>query len=522
MKLLNLPYELLDEIITQTLPNGFEALSLTCKTIYARVASQAERHAALKRRWRHTVLSTLPGHTDVLHALHSFFLEPLAALYIEELEFVQEGTADGDQNIRGDGDAMQRVRDTILQSKGLQRGSLDPKFVWDIVLAEDADLMAGTLDIPSWTITVFLSFLPNLKTLRLPQTWNHALDNPLADDSAVLQLPLWQGLPEDANNPAKAWEIFLDEVIGRTTTPTYGDPGLAGLETLLPFKGEGYESRSGLQTIEYFLRLESLKNLYLVSCVAVDDGYTGIPFHWRPVQLQLFSSLKRIELAYCCMDAEGVGELLSRVQALEIFKYSHQTKWHGCQSDWNPGSFIESIARYSGRTLTELAITIDELHGDIVNGACSLFFLPRLRKLEVDSMIFRGPGVESGQRRGQDPFVPPGEKPWDEDDIPCIGGMLTIEIEEVQINTDFPEPDERCLNALLKNLREQRMTRLHKLNLLLRQYKHDTAKPIAERAGCEFEVWTPREPEEAWTAGMMPLWKREFNARVGGIAFDDS
>ena len=98
--------------------------------------------------------------------------------------------------------------------------------------------------------------------------------------------------------------------------------------------------------------------------------------------------------------------------------------------------------------------------------------------------------------------------------------MLTTEIEEVHINTDFPEPDQLCLSSLLKNLREQRMTRLMKLRLLLRQYNGDSAKPLAERAGCDFEVWSPPGPEDALTGSMMPLWKRQFNARVGGIGFN--
>jgi hypothetical protein len=77
--------------------------------------------------------------------------------------------------------------------------------------------------------------------------------------------------------------------------------------------------------LEPFMRLKSLRELYSTSCLAIDDGYTGMPFHWRFPGIN--SNLRRVELAYCCMDAEGISVLLRQTPCLQIFRYLHECKW---------------------------------------------------------------------------------------------------------------------------------------------------------------------------------------------------
>jgi hypothetical protein len=49
----------------------------------------------------------------------------------------------------------------------------------------------------------------------------------------------------------------------------------------------------------------------------------------------------------------------------------------------------------------------------------------------------------------------------------------------VQVNTDFQQPDEVALNLILKNAREERRTRLKRLDkLVVRQYNSDGARKL--------------------------------------------
>ena len=95
--------------------------------------------------------------------------------------------------------------------------------------------------------------------------------------------------------------------------------------------------------------------------------------------------------------------------------------------------------------------------------------------------------------------------------------MLPKSVREVHLNTDFPLPSEQCLKSLIKNVVDRRKDQLRNLEVCtIRQYLSDTAREIADRHELVLEVFdmgveTPR------ARAMMPLWKREFDQRVGGI-----
>jgi hypothetical protein len=217
------------------------------------------------------------------------------------------------------------------------------------------------------------------------------------------------------------------------------------------------------------------------------------------------------------MDAQGLDAVLAHTPAVTTFKYSHQTKWDGLQFDWNPGEFLQTLANRLGKQLLDLAITVDELHGEIINGLSSFHSFPVLRKLEVDVIPFCGPPLESGQRLGRDSFVPEGADAWTHSDIPCLGDMLPDSIREVHLNTDFPLPSEQSLKSLVKNVVDRRKDKLRNLDrCVIRQYQSDTAQYIAERHEVTLEVFD-MDVMDPRARAMMPLWKREFDQKVGGI-----
>ena len=496
MGLLDLPPEILDLIIDRTAPHGLESFVLSCKAVHECAKAQIKHHNAMKQRWRQASSAYPARRGDTLSIMHDISRDPIIAEYIESLSLWDRRTAEEVQddpdayNFREDDIALDRIKTLLSYAEYFINADLDEW--WNQILDEDRaveDLDADKL----YATVALLSLLPNLKTLTLPDRW-HEVRKTEAAESLV---PSVEALMAIANSS------------------THSIRPLAALETLLPFVEEGYDVRVGLQCLQPFMTLRSIRNLFAVSCVAVDDGWGDVPFEWPNPSLK--SPLTRIEFAACCMDAGGLSVLFANTPALTTFKYSHQTKWDGLEYDWNPGEILEVLANYHGSRLIELAITVDELHGEIINGLSSFVRLEKLEKIEVDVITFCGPPVESGQRLGRNAFIPDGAKAWTHVDIPCMGDMLPVSIQELHVNTDYPEPSERALLALFKNIKDRRMDKLTLLKkTIIRQYRSSTAQQIADDHEVILEVFDEGIADPR-PRSMMPQWKREFDTRVGGI-----
>jgi hypothetical protein len=493
MHLLDLPLEILDEIISLTLPCSIESFVICCKAVYARAASQIKRHNALKRQWRYTS-RTSTHHGFTLRMLYNIACDPLGAQYVESLNLWDYGTPDprGIEDFRANGEAMEIVKKMVLETKSLEYAGVDTGEFWEGLMKEDGG------EESEYSTVLLLSQLPNLKTLQLPYAWERI------------------GYDTDTERSKKPWESVLDAIVeGSNTGEGYGKV-LRKLETVLPFVLQGYDMRAGLYGVQWFMQLESIRNLYGVSCLAVndDDDYTGIPFQWR---LPAFTSpLVSMELAYCCMDPNGISAVLSRTPFLKVFKYSHETKWQGCQHEWNAGTFVEAIGRHCGQTIITLAITLESFDGDISAGVTSFHAFQNLESLEVDACIFCGPPVGSGEE------IPEEQTPWTEQDIPSLGIMLPASIVEVQLNTDFLTADKLTLGMLLKNTKEERQTRLKNLDtFIVRQLEDDSARDLVEDAGATLDVFYWREETQQGRdpRSLMPLWKRKFEEKLGAPEF---
>ncbi|KAJ4984413.1 hypothetical protein SVAN01_10120 [Stagonosporopsis vannaccii] len=496
MRLLDLPPEIIDYILDFAGPTGLEGFVLSCKAVYERATTQIQNHNALRQRWRHTTNQGVSRRGDTLSILFEISRNPVIAEYIETLSLWDRRSDDdiGSQvadDFRGDETSLQQIKGLLRNAEFFEDANLEQW--WADILEEDQAVNVESVDKLYATIAL-LALLPNLKTLQLPDAWHEVR----SDEAAEALVPSVENLVSLSNDQThkRRWQA------------------LQSLETIMPFTEEGYDVRVGLQCLQPFMALNSIRNLYAVSCVAIDDDWGGIPFHWRHASK---SPLTRLELASCCMDSHGLDALLAHTPAITTFKYSHQTKWDGLQYDWNPGEFLQTLADRLGKQILDLAITVDELHGEIINGLSSFHRFPNLLKLEVDVIPFCGPPLESGQRLGRDAFVPSGALAWTHSDIPCLGDMLPDSIREVHLNTDFPLPSEQALKSLVKNIVDRRKDKLRFLErCVIRQYQSDTAQDIANRHEVILEVFD-MDVTDPRARAMMPLWKREFDQKVGGI-----
>ena len=499
MELLDLPLEILDEIIELTLPNGIEAFALCCKSVHARAASQILRHNSLKKRWKCTTVSN--GRRGMVHSLlYEICRDALAGQYVESLSL-----CDLSRNLYGreygsplTHEALHSIRERIMDSEYFEKAGVDADEWWEEMLKENAgvneDQDAG--DEGALYTTVSLLFeLPNLKTLRLPGGW-------------YSRSRQW----DEKKQEEKRLLLVLDAMVKCSNDSNVGGKALGKLEFILPSMEGGYEERAPLQCLEPLMILKSLKELYAVSCLAVDDRYTGLPFHWRMPEMS--SALTRLELRHSCMDEDGISILLAHTPCLSILRYSQQAKWHGCLHDWNAGAFVETIARHCGGTITDLAITLDEFYGDMINGASSFCSFLNLQRLEIDLRICYGPPIGSDQKQGICAVLPKGETPWSVQDIPQLEDMLPDCIVGVQVNTDFSEQDQIAMEILFKNTPTERRSRLENLNkVIVRQFRGDNARNFAERTHVELDVFDP-DVDQRTSRNMMPAWARNFERRV--------
>jgi hypothetical protein len=364
-----------------------------------------------------------------------------------------------------------------------------------------------------FTTMSLLYLLPNVRELRLSPRW------------AECKLRI-----RFKKEPYTQHEPFLDALTRRAHDPHFEGKSLAHLETVLPFMPAGYDVKAGFGEVGHFVLMPGVENVLLTSIVATDDGYTGIPFQWSSNLPEYISGVRRLEFAYSAIDAKTISTILSRMPHLEVFKYDHEYKWHGCLFEWNPGTFVEAIATHCGRSITDLAIICNDVEC-VENGIADFRAFRKLKTLEVDLRALCGPPVSSGQRRGcYNDLLPEGSTPWNEKDLPCLASMLPASIESLCIladDWDFAENSLRgssavALRALLCGFRNNTLQHLD--SVLIHMFEHESARSLVESEGCIFESW-PQDIDRGYTRerydhrSKLSPWIKEFIDNVRGIEF---
>jgi hypothetical protein len=268
MKLLDLPVEIIDQILDLTLPSGFESFVLSCKAVYARAGAQIQRHNTLKQQWRLTTF-TNRYRDNMFHILYDISRNELGGQYIEVLGFL-----DCDEDFQLSDEAMQQIKTTILEPELLGIMGVGATEWWEAITA---DHESGGLH----AIISLLSQLPNLRTLQLPSGWYDS----------------WYGTAGPSTDDWDSEERFvaaLDAIIQASNNDESQRRPLGKLKFILPTEDVAHDDRASFQCLEPFMRLKSLSELYATNCVACDDGYTGLPFQWRFPDTN--SSLTRVEL----------------------------------------------------------------------------------------------------------------------------------------------------------------------------------------------------------------------------------
>ncbi|KAK5733641.1 hypothetical protein LTR17_009494 [Elasticomyces elasticus] len=423
MLLLELPVELLDKIIELTLPDSLESFALSCKTVYSVGRDYVRSHNLHKQRWTcfryDNRGNTDHGFKTPMELLVAIYEDPLIASYIQTADFWQkdyneEQIARLKKRVLEDDTNLAAIGGLLGQSHYLRHANQDPEqwlaeMCWEEGEGDEPrDAYRGDHYSTNMATIILLTLLPNLRELILPNEW--------------LSLPE----PNDSPPAKQLWSV-LDVITCEAGLRPLSNASLSRLNKILPYAHVSYRDRNALIELNPFLPIKSVEHMHIANCVAVDDGHTGIPFTWRNTGQT--SNLRILELAGCCIDSDGITELVKHTPHLTTLKYSHHVKWHGCQYDWDAGNFVRAIEEHCGSTLENLAVTIDSLDGMVETGVDSMQGFQRLHSVELDILVFAGPPPGSGLRQGT---IDNGYK-YDISKVPCLADILPRSIKQVSL-----------------------------------------------------------------------------------------
>ncbi|KAE8386259.1 hypothetical protein BDV23DRAFT_7356 [Aspergillus alliaceus] len=459
--LLDLPMELLVQIIQETIPVDFEAAALSCKAMFAASAPFRAQYTRQRKRFRNFRFSRkveenpegaeepgLGDHWDEItqetgikivttrELLEQIALDPSVAQYIRFID-LREHEEDEEAINALDAEVPRTLRDLVLTSPFIEavRGNPDDWIGGIKVSGLDADVFLLTL-------------LPQVREIALRPRWDE-IDLCNERLSSVLNL-----VTHRANHP----EAFPDAPLSR-------------LSVVHPSRDMGYEEKSPLTPFVPFLAINSVSEVYLGSCVLKDDGYTGFAF--VPMVECYSANLRKLSLEFSVAGPEELSQLLSRIPNLEIFEFSHETKWHGCGHNWNVGAILDTVQDTCAKTLKELSVTTYTDWGDIGATLVDMTRFQKLAVLELDVAMLCGPPYDPSMRDLEgDELESVGSPAW-----PKLIALLPASIEKFNLYlSTFDEDHLKCISHLIEGLSDARTTKLPHLDNLSLYVRMDSLR----------------------------------------------
>ncbi|KAH7083284.1 hypothetical protein BKA63DRAFT_149201 [Paraphoma chrysanthemicola] len=150
---------------------------------------------------------------------------------------------------------MELIKAMVVRSELFETAGVDPEDWWSAMTKENFDSDEDDLrdDDALHTTISLLSLLPNLKTLQLPSGWY---------DRAGQR---WRNGWQDTKARLTA---MTDALVAASKS---SERALSKLQYIIPSTEQGYESRHDLQCLEPLMRMHALEEMYIVSCIAMDE-----------------------------------------------------------------------------------------------------------------------------------------------------------------------------------------------------------------------------------------------------------
>jgi hypothetical protein len=359
MALLDLSVEILQQIIKDTIPEGFEPLALSCKRLYA--ASQL--YLKKYNKWNRYACQKDGQYVSTPRKLLlEIARDPDITRYIQHADFRCDphnpNFVQLEASILVEAERCRDRLETLLDRSTCFQDEQQDSNKWL------QQLLAGHCGFHS-IIVMVLSQLPNLKELQLPRMW-------------VQKSWLPRNLETELDK-------MIEAMIRAANDPTNPLAGLSTLTALNPVEGTGHPLRRDISVFSPFLGLHSLRTLYCGSILIYPSTQKPPPMTF----------LTTIEMAGCCIDSDGMALLLKSTPRLRILRFSYEEKFANAECGWDAGSFVKAIEREVGETLEELSLSIWEVFGSVINPVTCMKGFTQLKTLELDMRLLLGVERES-------------------------------------------------------------------------------------------------------------------------------
>ena len=342
MALMQLPNELLENIVMHCLPEGFESVAVTCRRIYALCTPFIKYHNKLRAQFRTFDYWDKAGaHPDFVirtgfDLLTRIAVEPIVALYIREADFKWDGIFRPCEIVE-DAQPDGPVGRLLAQSPYLKQAGLD----WQQYFAKIKE--EGPFGRRSPHAAVFLlTLLPNVEELTLPRN---------------VKL-----------KPSELTDKLIDAIVRKARQPSslpYDRPSLARCTTF---------GSAPLDGAKPFLALPCMRRFHGSSCVTIkDNGPTSsLAQDWS----YNFGQALEVVSYSGCFDHVAIADFLKHTPRLRTLGYSHSS------GNWDICKFVMAIEREAGGHLMQLSISLNENRGPLLPGRVSLRGFKRLQALQ--------------------------------------------------------------------------------------------------------------------------------------------
>ena len=304
MALTHLPTELLDKILEQTLPEGFESVALTCRDIYQLCKPFIKHHNTLRSQFRKfTYYEKMADPSFTIRTAIGFIrriaVEPVVARYIRHADF-EVDTRSKPHEFLPSVNSKEAIVRLLADSSYLEQAGLDWKEYYAKI---EEDLKAPRYS--QHAAAFLLTLLPNVEKLTLPRLLK----------------------PNDATDK------LIEAVVlkAKQSHLPYDKPSLAQITKFGSSVSLVLHARFDLDWAIPFLALPRIRSFRGPRCVTPDDGYKSIiskdPYHG------VGETLEAVHLVSCCINEVGIADFLRHTTRLRTLRYSHSTRSNGCSHD---------------------------------------------------------------------------------------------------------------------------------------------------------------------------------------------
>ena len=372
------PIEILHEIISNLLPEGFDAATLTCKKIYDSCVPFRKRHIDLQVNYtlfnyRGSPEKPSPSKSafplkSASHLITRIAIEPDVARYITHPDFRLDSCDLVNYSPSFQDLDRREVVDLFANSQYRKQAGLDWKEFFHQIKEDVKNARYS-----QYAAVFLLTLLPNVLRLQLPAKWK-PLNSTEKILEAVVQKAKQSHLTCNKSSLSWVWEIISASPASVCFDVSWASPFLV-LPHVQSFRGH--------------------------HCVVTRDDHQDTVSQIFPHAFA--ETLETVHFLYSWIDEKGITDFLRQTSHLKHLQYYHAREYSTDRPSWGPSTFVAAVEREAGNHLERLSLDSSHYLTAIASGKVSISGFARLQRLEFSlncAMCYRSVAESSPEVGG--------------------------------------------------------------------------------------------------------------------------